>query len=67
MEEALNERMIPGTGELPLVEMLRAVPDTVVISAEVPLRSLRAAGVSDLERVRRIMAGIQQVLAAAGR
>jgi len=67
MEEALNERMIPGTGELPLVDMLRAVPDTVVISAEVPLRSLRAAGVSDLERVRRIVAGIQRVLAAAGR
>jgi len=67
MEEALNERMIPGTGELPLVEMLRAVPDTVVISAEVPLRSLREAGVSDLERVHRIVAGINRVLAAAAR
>jgi len=65
MEEALHERMIPGTGELPLVEMLRAVPDTVVISAEVPLRSLREAGVSDIERVRRIVAGVKNVLAAA--
>jgi len=67
MDEALNERMIPGTGELPLVEMLRAVPDTVVVSAEVPLRSLAEAGVSDLERGRRIVAGINRVLAAASR
>ena len=65
MEEALHERMIPGSGELPLVEMLRAVPETVVISAEVPLRSLREAGVSDLERVRRIVAGVDCVLAEA--
>jgi len=67
MEEALHERMIPGTGELPLVEMLRAVPDTVVVSAEVPLRSLAEAGVGDLERVRLIVAGIDRVLAAAAR
>jgi len=66
MEEALHERMIPGTGELPLVEMLRAVPETVVISAEVPLRSLRDAGVSDLERARRVVAGVNRILAAAG-
>jgi len=62
----LHERMIPGTGELPLVEMLRAVPATVVISAEVPLRSLRDAGVSDLERARRVVAGVNRILAAAG-
>jgi sugar phosphate isomerase/epimerase len=45
MEEAMYERMVPGTGELPLREILAVLPPTVVIGLEVPLRSLAAAGV----------------------
>jgi len=64
MDEAMNERMIPGQGEIPLVEMLRNIPDHVVVSAEVPLRSLRQAGVSDLERARLVVDGTRKVLSA---
>jgi hypothetical protein len=39
MEEACFERMVPGTGELPLVDILAALPSDVVIGLEVPLRS----------------------------
>jgi sugar phosphate isomerase/epimerase len=51
MEEALHERMVPATGELPLKEFLALVPPDVVVSVEVPQRSLAEAGVPPLERV----------------
>src|SRR3546814_9966129 len=52
MSEAMNERMVPGTGEMPLVEMIRAIRRDVVVSIEVPMRSLKKAGMSEVERVR---------------
>jgi sugar phosphate isomerase/epimerase len=66
-DEAVHERMIPGTGELPLIEMLAAVRDEVVVSAEVPLRSLRERGVGERERARLVVEGTRQVLAVATR
>jgi sugar phosphate isomerase/epimerase len=66
MDEAMNERRIPGDGEMPLVEMLRSIRPEVVVSAEVPQRSLRDAGVSSLDRARRVIAGTRRVLDAAG-
>jgi sugar phosphate isomerase/epimerase len=44
MEEALHERMVPGTGELPLLDILAALPDHLVLGLEVPQRSLAQAG-----------------------
>lgn len=61
---ARHERQVPGEGELPLVDMLMAVPDDVIVSVEVPMRSLREAGVTDLERSRRAVAGARRVLQA---
>jgi sugar phosphate isomerase/epimerase len=40
---ALNERQIPGKGELPLVELLAALPSGVTVGIEVPLKSLDVA------------------------
>ncbi|RYH13966.1 MAG: hypothetical protein EON57_01185 [Alphaproteobacteria bacterium] len=65
MDEALHQRMIPGEGELPLVDMMRSIPPDIVVSMEVPLRSLREAGLSDLERTRLCAAGTLKVLEAA--
>lgn len=65
MEEAMSERLIPGDGEMPLVKMLRTIRPSVVVSGEVPMRSLRDAGVSDLERSKMVIAGIRQVLELA--
>ncbi len=52
MEEAMFERMVPGEGELPLREILAAVPPDVIIGIEVPLRSQAEAGIGPEERLR---------------
>jgi sugar phosphate isomerase/epimerase len=62
MEEALYERMVPGAGELPLLELLAALPDDVVIGLEVPQRSLAEAGVGPYERVARCVEATRNLL-----
>ena len=52
MEEAMFERMVPGEGELPLRDILSALPPDIVIELEVPRRSLALAGVSPIDRLR---------------
>ena len=51
MDEALYERLPPGQGELPLADLLAVLPPEVVISLEVPQRSLAEAGLGPRERV----------------
>lgn len=66
MEEAMFERMVPGEGELPLHDLLSALPRHTVLEIEVPRRSLALAGVSPIDRLRpcveaarRLLAGVQ--------
>ncbi|GIX31313.1 MAG: hypothetical protein KatS3mg124_1785 [Porticoccaceae bacterium] len=49
LEEALYQRLPPGAGELPLAEILAALPATLPVSLEVPSRSWfgEAGGVED--------------------
>jgi hypothetical protein len=63
MDEALYERMVPGTGELPLLDILTALPEGVVIGLEVPQRSLAEAGVGPHERVARCLEATRGLLA----
>lgn len=49
-DEAKFERMVPGTGELPLRAIVAALPKDIVIGIEVPQRSLAEAGVGPHER-----------------
>jgi sugar phosphate isomerase/epimerase len=65
MDEALHERMVPGTGELPLVEILAALPKHLVIGLEVPQRSLAEAGIGPRERVSRCIDATRQLLQQA--
>jgi sugar phosphate isomerase/epimerase len=51
MEEACFERMVPGTGQLPLLELLRVLPREPVIGLEVPLRSQADAGIGPHARL----------------
>jgi hypothetical protein len=51
-EEAMYERMVPGEGELPLRDILAALPRDIVIGLEVPRRSLALAGVHPADRLR---------------
>ena len=63
MDEALHERMVPGTGELPLIDLLTALPRQLVLGLEVPQRSLVEAGVGPHERVARCVAATRRLLA----
>lgn len=66
LEEAMFERMVPGAGELPLHDLLSALPGDIVLEIEVPRRSLALAGMSPTDRLRpcveaarRLLAGLQ--------
>jgi sugar phosphate isomerase/epimerase len=56
-EEALNERRIPGDGDLPLPSFVKALPPDIVIGVEVPMAALKAQGIEPEERVRRAVSG----------
>ena len=67
LEEAMYERMAPGDGELPLAEILGAVPPDVVIGLEIPMRSQAESGVGPVERLRPCVTAARELLAAAVR
>jgi sugar phosphate isomerase/epimerase len=50
-EEAMYHRLPPGEGELPLAEMLAALPHDRVVGLEVPMLSRAEAGVSAYDRI----------------
>jgi sugar phosphate isomerase/epimerase len=62
MEEAMFERMVPGEGELPLADILSALPADVVLEIEVPRRSLALAGVSPIDRLRPCVEAARRLL-----
>jgi sugar phosphate isomerase/epimerase len=63
-EEAVYHRMVPGEGELPLAEMLAALPRDRVVGLEVPLRSRAEAGVSAYDRLLPCVTSAKALLAA---
>jgi sugar phosphate isomerase/epimerase len=63
MEEACFERMVPGTGELPLLDLLAALPRHLVIGLEVPRRSEADAGVDPHVRLGRCVEAARTLLA----
>jgi sugar phosphate isomerase/epimerase len=63
MEESCFQRMVPGTGELPLLGILAALPRQVVIGLEVPLRSEADAGVGPHARLDRCVSAAAGLLA----
>jgi sugar phosphate isomerase/epimerase len=63
MQEAMFERMVPGAGELPLAEFVAALPATVPISLEIPMRAQAQAGVKPFERLKPAVAAAQALLA----
>ena len=62
-EEAKYERMAPGTGELPLLEILKVLPPHFSLNLEVPQRSLAEAGVGPHERLGKCVEATQKLLA----
>ncbi len=64
-EEAMFERMVPGEGELPLADMLAALPTDRVVGLEIPLRSRAEAGVSAYDRLLPCVNSARALLAQA--
>ena len=64
-EEAMYHRLPPGEGELPLVEMLAAVPRDRVVGLEVPMQSRAEAGVSAYDRILPCVESARTLLAQA--
>lgn len=63
--EAVSERILPGQGELPLHEFVRALPPGVPIGVEVPMQSLKDRGVGPLERARLAVEASRRIIAEA--
>jgi len=61
--EAVCERLYPGDGSFPLIELLRAAPRDVPIGIECPSLRRSQAGVSPAEQAREAMAKLKQLLA----
>ena len=62
MDEATFDRMVPGEGELPLRDYLSVLPRDLVVSLEVPSRSLERAGLSLQERLERCVKAARALL-----
>jgi sugar phosphate isomerase/epimerase len=61
MEEALHERIVPGAGALPLREFLAWLPQSVIVSVEVPQRSRVEAGIDPRDRVKACLDGARSL------
>ena len=66
MEEARNERLAPGHGELPLLELLQALPRDVVVGLEIPMLAQAQAGVGPRERLQGAVAATEELLRKLG-
>jgi sugar phosphate isomerase/epimerase len=64
-EEAMYHRMAPGEGELPLADMLAALPGDRVVGLEVPMLSRAEAGVSAYDRLLPCVESARALLAQA--
>jgi sugar phosphate isomerase/epimerase len=62
-EEGLFERMIPGEGELPLGEILAALPKDRIVSLEIPMRERALAGAGPRERMAAALEASRRLLA----
>jgi sugar phosphate isomerase/epimerase len=65
-EEAALERSAPGKGELPLRSLLANLPRDVVLSVEIPQRSLADKGIGPYERLKPCVAGARALMAEVG-
>jgi sugar phosphate isomerase/epimerase len=64
--EAMADRLYPGEGTFPLVDILAAIPEDVTIGLEVPNLARQRRGLSGTERAREAIDAAQSVLARVG-
>jgi sugar phosphate isomerase/epimerase len=62
MEEAMHERKVPGEGELPLREVLAALPRDVIVSVEVPEYAKAKGGMAPEARIGHLVRTTQRLM-----
>ena len=65
--EAGHERLAPGEGELPLAEVVAAIPHGTPVSLEAPMLSKAQAGIGPEERLAPALAATRALLDQANR
>jgi sugar phosphate isomerase/epimerase len=65
-EEARDNRLPPGEGDLPLADFLAALPKDLVVGLELPMLTKAEPGVSTAERLAPAVATAKALLAALG-
>lgn len=63
-KEGFEQRQIPAEGEFPLADFVAALPADVTLGVEVPLKSLREAGIAPAERARRAVEATRRLLSS---
>jgi len=63
--EMVQERQLPGEGQLPLATLLGAVPETAMVYVEIPQSKAREAGVTPVQRAQRAFDAMQRLMAKA--
>jgi len=58
----VHNREVPGQGDLPIRDFLKAVPASFAIEVEVPAAHRRAAGVTAAEHVRDVLAAARAII-----
>jgi len=66
IDEAMYDRHLPGDGEFPLADFIRAIPENVPLGLEVPMRRLEQAGVSAEDRAAMVVKAARRVLDQLG-
>jgi sugar phosphate isomerase/epimerase len=62
MQEAMFDRRVPGTGELPLADFVAALPRHIPIGVEIPMLAQARAGIAPYERLQPAIAAAQALL-----
>jgi sugar phosphate isomerase/epimerase len=62
IDEAMYDRHLPGDGEFPLADFIRAIPENVPLGLEVPMRRLKQAGVSAEDRAAMVVKAARALL-----
>jgi sugar phosphate isomerase/epimerase len=67
LHDAMQQRQVPGDGELPVRDFLKALSADTPIGVEVPLKDLSDRGVSHLDRAKLLLERTRALLAEVGR
>jgi sugar phosphate isomerase/epimerase len=65
-DEAKCERMVPGTGELPLQSIIAALPRDMLLGLEIPMLKAAEAGVDPRTRLGQCVEATRRLLAQVG-